>query len=77
MPRPGTNVVRVWAVDINLSANALKMNVNTISGVYTGSVRAGIRTVRIDGALFQDLDIGRGYFLGTNRSGRVLIQPLP
>jgi hypothetical protein len=62
---------------LNASTNFMKLYVSTASGVYTGAVRAAGRTVRIDGVLLQDRNAGRGYFFGTNRAGRVNIEPLP
>ena len=76
---PVTNLLAVATNGqfINLSTNGLKIAVNTTSGIYTGLVHAAGRNVRFDGALFQNANEGRGFFSGTNRTGRVLIQPLP
>jgi hypothetical protein len=79
LPEPLTNQLAVATNGqfVNLSSNALRITVNTTSGVYTGSVSAGGRTLKLSGALFQNEDRGLGFFSHTNKCGRVFIEPMP
>jgi hypothetical protein len=77
---PLTNTVMLTSsnkvVDLSLS-NKLSLTLTVSNGVFSGKVTpAGTtRTLSIQGALLQNLDAGYGYFLGTNRSGRVYFGP--
>jgi hypothetical protein len=58
-------------------SNRLSLTITTGSGVFSGSlIPAGTtRALPIQGAFFQDLGAGYGFYLGTNQSGRVYIEP--
>lgn len=77
---PVTNLVTLTpanqVIDGSLS-NKLSLALNLSSGLFRGSVIPAGTTRRLSfqGALFQDLGVGRGYFLGTNASGRVYFGP--
>jgi cyclophilin family peptidyl-prolyl cis-trans isomerase len=60
----------------NLSSNKLTLNISK-SGLFTGSVTPPGTTTAIPfkGAVLQKLNIGSGFFLGTNQSGSVLFGP--
>jgi hypothetical protein len=64
---------------INDSANALNFIINVTNGTFTGNVQVPgtHKTNTFKGALLQDQAIGSGFFLGTNQSGRVSLQPEP
>ena len=63
-------------IDSSLS-NKLSLSLTVSNGVFKGSVTpAGTtRHLPIQGAIFQDLGVGYGFFLGTNQSGRVYFGP--
>jgi hypothetical protein len=67
----GTNKVT------NLSSNKLILTLTTSSGLLKGSVvnPATGKAILISGAVLQKQNIGSGYFLGTNQSGRVYFGP--
>ena len=58
---------------INGSSNALSLNLTLSSGLFSGSatVPGTKQKVSFKGALLQNVDVGYGYFLGTNQSGSV------
>ncbi len=63
-------------IDTSLS-NKLSLTLTLSSGVFKGSITPAGTTRRlpVQGAIFQDLGAGYGYFLGTNQSGRVYFGP--
>ena len=78
---PFTNLVVLTPKNLvtNASTNLLTFSLTIPSGVYSGSVAVpGTKTtLSFKGALLQDENGGYGYFLGTNQSGRVLLEPRP
>jgi hypothetical protein len=73
-----TNVVTL--VDgkvINGSANGLKLTIKNSSGTLSGSVTVpgSTESISFKGAVLTNRNIGAGYFLGTNQSGRVYFTP--
>jgi len=62
---------------INDGANGLKFIINLINGTFSGKVQVPgtLKTNTFKGALVEDQAIGSGFFLGTNQSGRVSLQP--
>jgi Bacterial Ig domain/Divergent InlB B-repeat domain len=82
------NLSQAWTNDIVLSANnrvtnaspnKLAVTLSLTKGLFTGTFfdTGAVRTVKLSGALLQKSTNGAGFFLGTNASGRVLIQSLP
>lgn len=65
-------------VDVSLT-NKLILSLTVSNGAFAGSVREpGLtRSNVFKGVLLQDENSGYGYFLETNRSGRVLLWPVP
>ena len=63
----------------NASPNSLALTFNPASGLFRGSfLPAGnTRPFAFKGAVLQKANEGSGYFLGTNQSGRVLIEQFP
>ena len=61
----------------NASTNALVLTIAKSTGLFNGRVddRAGGRRLKFSGALLQNQHGGRGFFLGTNQSGRVYFGP--
>jgi hypothetical protein len=61
------------------STNKLTFSLTVASGVFSGTVAVpGTRTTNtFKGTMNQEEEEGYGYFLGTNRSGRVLLRPSP
>jgi len=60
-----------------LGTNKLTLTFTTSSGLFRGSVGVGAsKPAAFTGVVLQDEDpqVGRGYFLGTNQSGQVLMQ---
>ncbi len=81
LPQPFTNNILLTTNHkvTNLSSNGLTMNLTLTSGLLNGSVtdpntRKG---VLFNGALLQKINAAYGYFLGTNQSGQVLLEPAP
>jgi hypothetical protein len=76
-----TNLVTLTTTNrvLNDSPNTLNLAFTPSNGVFSGSVKVPgtTRTNAFKGALLQDLDSGYGFFLGTNRSGRVFLRPEP
>jgi hypothetical protein len=76
---PFTNIVTLTSSNrmLNGSANSLTMSVAASNGVFTGSVKVPgtTRTNTVKGVVLQDLGAGYGYFLGTNQSGEVTLEP--
>jgi hypothetical protein len=64
---------------INDSANALSFIINLTNGTFSGKVQVPgtHKTNSFKGALLQGQALGSGFFLGTNQSGRVSLQPEP
>jgi hypothetical protein len=84
----GGNLSQSWTNDIVLGANnrvtnaspnklavALSLGTGLFKGTFTDTGTA--RTVSFSGALLQKSSNGAGFFLGTNQSGRVLLQSQP
>ena len=61
----------------NTSSNSLVLTIALPTGLFTGTVtEPGTgRTILVRGALLQKQVLGCGFFLGTNQSGRVTIEP--
>jgi len=59
------------------STNGLVLSINKATGLFKGSVvdPTSRRRLKFSGALIQKELAGRGYFLGTNQSGRVYLGP--
>jgi hypothetical protein len=76
---PFTNFVTLTSSNriLNGSANSLSMSVGASNGVFIGSVKVPgtTRTNTFKGVVLQDLGAGYGYFLGTNQSGEVTLEP--
>jgi hypothetical protein len=62
---------------INLDTNKLTVTITSASGLFSGSigVPGSGKTVAFTGVVLQKQNIGSGFFLGTNQSGRVLLSP--
>lgn len=84
----GGNLSEVWINDFvlgannrvsNASPNKLTMTISPTTGLFQGSFfdTGVVRTVNFSGVLLQKSAIGAGFFLGTNQSGRVLIEGQP
>ncbi len=60
---------------LNQGANKLSLSISKSSGTFSGSVTppGGGKAVSFKGALLQKQNVGSGFFLGTNASGRVSI----
>jgi hypothetical protein len=65
-------------IDLSLT-NKLSLTLTPSTGAFSGSVTepGATRADSINGVLLQDESGGYGYFLETNRSGRVLFSPAP
>jgi hypothetical protein len=79
LSNPITNEVRL-ADDSRVttaSTNGLVLSINKATGLFKGSVvdPTSRRRLKFSGALLQKQITGRGYFLGTNQSGRVYLRP--
>jgi len=76
---PATNYVVVNTNGQFITTNGLKLKINTTNGSFSGTVTLppNGRTVSIPGVVLQNSTNGLGYFLDTNRAGRVLIAPVP
>ena len=64
----------------NNSSTKLTMNFTLSSGLFKGSytpTNAGAKAVSFAGAVLQKGTNAAGYYLGTNQSGRVLLEPAP
>jgi hypothetical protein len=76
---PFTNIVALSAANkiSNLSSNKLTLTIVTPSGLLKGSVTDPVsgQVKPINGVIVQKLNAGYGYFLGTNQSGRVRLEP--
>lgn len=57
----------------NLGTNRLSFSISRSSGLFSGTVSApdGSQQIPFKGAVHQKQNLGWGYFLGTNQSGRV------
>jgi hypothetical protein len=79
---PLTNAVMLTennkVIDSSLT-NKLSLSLTVANGTFAGSVREPglMRSNLFKGVLLQDESSGYGYFLETNRSGRVLFWPMP
>jgi hypothetical protein len=76
-----TNSISIGANNrvTNLSSNKLSLVFTPSTGLFRGTVvdpaGAKSRPISFSGAVLQNTNAGRGFFLGTNQSGTVLIQP--
>jgi len=57
------------------SGGGLKATLNKTSGLFSGSAMVNGRRIKFNGALLQDQDMGSGFFLGIDSSGRVTLEP--
>ncbi len=59
----------------NLSSNRLALTFSTASGTFSGSATdpSSGKSRSFNGAVFQKMELGCGFLLGTNRSSRVVI----
>ena len=79
---PLTNTIMVTSsnkvIDLTLT-NKLSLSITVSNGVFSGSVREpGLtRSNVFRGVMLDDENSGYGYFLETNRSGRVRVVPVP
>lgn len=73
-----TNTIAIDAKSkvINQSSNKLTLTFSKSSGTFSGSVTPpmGGKAIAFKGAVLQKQTNGAGFFLGTNRSGRVSLQ---
>ena len=74
-----TNVVALSAANkvSNLSSNQLTLTISASSGLFKGSVTdpSSGRVIPLNGAILQKINAGRGFFPGTNQTGRVFFGP--
>lgn len=78
LPAPVTNLMTLKANNqMLLGTNLLFPGLTPLSGLWSGKATVpGLSAVTIQGAWFQDSDVGYGYFLSTNKqSGRIFIGP--
>ena len=61
----------------NLSTNKLTLTITTPSGLFKGSATDPVsgKAISINGVVLQKLNVGYGFFLGTNQTGRVYFGP--
>jgi hypothetical protein len=78
---PLTNAVMLTSSNtiITSISHALQVKINTTNGTFSGTFRAsgGSKTYLLYGAVLQNLDIGLGYYAGTNSVGEVRLQAAP
>jgi len=78
LTRPFTNTFRIDVANhvSNTSSNPLALKFTARTGLWKGTVTdpATARSIPFQGAVLQGQDSGRGFFLGTNQSGRVRLQ---
>ncbi len=78
LTRPFTNTFRIDVANhvSNTSSNPLALKFTARTGLWKGTVTdpATARSISFQGAVLQGQDSGRGFFLGTNQSGRVRLQ---
>ncbi len=81
LPHSLTNAVLLGSANriTNAGPNSLAMTFRLSSGLFRGSlIPAGnTKAISFNGAVLQKAGLGSGYFLGTNQSGRVSIEPAP
>jgi len=71
--------LRTNSIVRNLSGNSMNLRMLTLSGLFRGVVvdpHSG-RKIPFAGAMLQEQNSGKGYFLGTDESGAVLVNPIP
>jgi hypothetical protein len=58
---------------------SLKLTITLSSGLFQGSILtpSSTRPIKFQGALFQDLNLGLGYFLNSDQSGQIYLGPAP
>ena len=61
---------------VNASTNCMSMSLTLSSGLFSGiAIVPGTRqNLSFKGAMLQNSDVGYGYFLGTNKSGSVVLR---
>jgi hypothetical protein len=78
-PDTFTNQIALSAANkiTNLNSNKLSLAITTSSGFFKGSATDPVsgKTAPINGAVLQKLNAGYGFFVGTNRTGRVYFGP--
>jgi|GEM_PF-1141395 len=74
---PTTNGLSVSIKNAVTSTNkTLKITLTSKTGLFSGSIsNAASKMIEFKGALYQKWTNGYGYFLGTNKTGRVVIEP--
>ncbi len=81
LPAPRTNAVVLGPNNVVSGGgpDAVVLRLSLPTGLFKGTVRPtnGVGSVNFGGVLQQKANVGRGYFFGTNLSGRVLLQPGP
>jgi hypothetical protein len=77
LAEPITNAVLLTVANqvVDLGSNRLRMSLNVKTGSFGGTFRvpATTRANRFKGVLLQEQVLGAGYFLGTDRSGALLL----
>ena len=78
---PWTNSIRLELNNkvTDLSGRKLNLTVTSSSGLFRGTIvspETG-KTMQFQGALFQDWKVGLGYYLGSDESGKVLLNRAP
>jgi uncharacterized repeat protein (TIGR01451 family) len=78
LPESETNAVSFGAGYRITGANKSSVTLSTGTGLFHGNVSdGGPKPVSVSGALLQKQNVGYGYFISTNESGRVYLGPLP
>jgi len=74
-----TNAIRLELNNkvTNLSPGKLTLNITTSSGLFKGSFLDTLtgKTIQFQGALFDDWNMGFGFFLDSSKSGQVFLGP--
>jgi hypothetical protein len=58
-------------------SNSLVLTLELPSGLFNGTVKDRAKTITFKGAVLQNQDRGVGFFINTNKSGRVFLKPAP
>jgi uncharacterized repeat protein (TIGR01451 family) len=68
-----TNALYLGANNKFTASNKLSLKLTTSSGLFTGTGtnRLAGKAIAVKGVIFQKQNLGAGYFLGTNQSGKV------
>jgi hypothetical protein len=74
-PYTNTIVVNGFNRLVQPGDGSLQLTITPSSGLFSGSISNSTESMKFRGAIFQDLNVGFGYFLNSGQSGQIYLGP--